>query len=168
MPINGKEIAIGAAISVPMGIVTAILWTWLKKLWDRRQNQIKIDSPRSGESLHDSRHLTPGLCYKVTGRLAFLSKDNQIWLLVQDPKTRNVWPQGFQDVVFREDTGTWEGYIYSAQPNHSITIVAVVAPRSSQMLFNYYQRHGKATQWAPIADIPDECANRKHVQAKIP
>lgn len=131
-------------------------------------NPIRITSPRPGEVLNDSRPMSPGVCYRVTGTLSVLPHEHQVWLLVEHLATKQIWPQGFATVSYREDLGTWEGYIYPHRGSSPIRIVAIVATPSAHSLFTYYQDHGDATGWAPLPGIPDGCANCTAVEALVP
>jgi hypothetical protein len=137
---------------------------WLK----RRRNQIEITSPRPGEILRDSKRLAPGVCFRVTGRLATLPEDHRIWLLVRPGSRKEFWPQGFEQVTYDPATGEWSGFVYEPSGHAKIAIFAVVAPRSAQAFFEYYQKHGGATGWAPLHEIPVECINRREVEAQTP
>ncbi len=137
---------------------------WLK----RRRNRIEITSPRPGEILRDSKPLAPGRCFRVTGRLGTLPDNHRIWLLVQPMGSKNFWPQGFEQVAYDPATGEWSGFVFEPSGRAKITIFAVVAPRSAQAFFDYYQKHGSATGWAPLHEIPAECVNRREVEAQTP
>jgi hypothetical protein len=158
---------IGAALSIPSGIVVNNMIVESDSRKRKRRNQIEITMPRESEVLSKSRMLQPGICFEVQGTLEFLPEEHQIWLLVQDSTTSQIWPQGFADVEYRPDSKTWEGFIFANNSSNNINIVAVVAARSAQMQFRYYQRYGAKTNWAPLEEIPDECTNRKTVHAKI-
>lgn len=135
---------------------------WLK----RRRNLIEITSPRPNEILRGSKRLGPGLCYRVTGRLEVLPKDHRIWLLVQPWESSNFWPQGFEQVVYDPVTKEWSGFIFEPSGQAKLTIFAVVAPPSAQAFFEYYQKHGNATRWSPLREIPAECNNRQRMDAQ--
>jgi hypothetical protein len=137
---------------------------WLK----RKRNQITITSPRANEILGDPKALSPGRCFRVVGRLGYVPEDHRIWLLVQPRGAKGYWPQGFEGVKHDPDSGDWSGYVYEPTGKAHITIVAVVAPRSAQMLFEYYQKHGRATGWDPIDELPRECTNIYQVEAQTP
>lgn len=54
----------------------------------------------------------------------------------------------------------------SGGPN--VTIIAVVAPPTSQEFFQYYEKVGSKTAYEPLERIPAECWNIHEVQAKKP
>jgi hypothetical protein len=49
-----------------------------------------------------------------------------------------------------------------------VTIIAVVAPPTSQEYFNYFQRVGQKTSHEPLLGIPLECKIGDIVHAKVP
>jgi hypothetical protein len=172
MNLDWPTIGITTLISLPVAFLvglsvnsTSDWWKFWKK---RKANRIKITSPRSGAILGDVKYLSPGRCFRVTGTLGFLPEGHRIWLLVQPRGKKGYWPQGFEGVMYNPDAGEWWGHIYEPAGKSHITIVAVVAPQSSQMIFEYYQKHGRATGWDPIDEIPDECINSQRVEAQTP
>jgi hypothetical protein len=54
----------------------------------------------------------------------------------------------------------------SGGPN--VTIIAAVAPRTSQEFFQYYEKVGPKTSYEPLERVPAECRNIHEVQAKKP
>jgi hypothetical protein len=62
-------------------------------------------------------------------------------------------------------SGTWQGCIYLPKKQPSTYINAVVAPPTSQLLFEYYHRYGNAN---PLPRFPDECGNSAQVLAQAP
>ncbi|WP_353070541.1 hypothetical protein RBB75_20825 (plasmid) [Tunturibacter empetritectus] len=165
-PNLGAGALIGALLSYGVGLLTNSTSDRLKFWQKRRANQIEITSPGSGEILRDSKQLSPGLCFRVAGRLGILPPGHKIWLLVRPHKQKSYWPQGFEPVDFNPTTGDWFGYVYEPVGHAKITIFAVVAPLSAQALFEYYQKHGAATGWDPIDEIPVECINRREVEVQ--
>jgi len=130
--------------------------------------KVQIVSPQPLQEMRDTKELSPGLCYRVAGTLAHLPKDHEIWLLMQNPMTRRIWPQGFAKVMYWSELGEWEGYVHPRSRHLQLTIAAVVAPPSAQMIFSYYQDNGLKTDWNPLPDIPEECTNRATVTAIVP
>jgi len=109
-----------------------------------------------------------GLSYVVRGQLKSLRKEDAIWLLTQDERSGEVWPQGFYPVLFSEKTGEWHGRI-NASGRSPLRILAVVAPPTSQMLFRYFQQRGDETgNYVPLKGVPPECRNTHSVQARLP
>ena len=160
--------AIGALSSYGVGLLTNSTSDRLKFWKRRRENQIEITLPRPGETLNDSKHLSPGLCFRVTGKLGFVPQGHRIWLLVQPHGQKGYWPQGFEGVRHNPSSGEWFGYVYEPVGKARITILAVVAPRSAQTFFDYYRKHGSKTNWDPIDAIPDECTNRQEIEVRTP
>ena len=164
----GAGAIIGAVVSFPLGLLINSTSDRLR-LWNaRRRNPMQITSPRPGEVLRDTKQLPPGKCFRVAGRLGMLPPGHKIWLLVRPHGQRGYWPQGFEPVDYTPATGDWFGYVFEPSGNAKITIFAVVAPPSAQAFFEYYQKHGNATNWAALNEIPVECGNRQEVEAKTP
>jgi hypothetical protein len=172
MTLDWTPICITTAISVPVAFVVGLLVNTTSdgwKFWRRvKENRIVITGPRAGATLGDSKPLSPGQCFRVTGRLGFVPEDHRIWLLVQPRGKKGYWPQGFESVKHDPETGDWWGHVYEPAGKAYVTIVAVVAPRSAQMLFDYYQKHGEATGWDPLDELPRECTNICRVEAQTP
>lgn len=131
------------------------------------EDKIQITVPRPGGVLTEPVPLWKGFSYIVRGRLKSLPKGHAIWLLTQDERSGEVWPQSFYPVQFNEQTGEWHGRInVGATP---LRIFAVVAPPTSQMLFRYFQERGDEThKYAPLKGVPPECRNTHSVQANLP
>jgi len=131
--------------------------------------QIRITHPRPQETLTEPEPLGEVFCFPVRGTLKHLPANHQIWLLTEDEEAGMIWPQGFSSVQFNRDRGMWEGKIcWSAKKQVKIT--AVVAPRTSQDFFRYYQKVGQQRNYnfEPLTRVPLECTNRASVQARIP
>jgi hypothetical protein len=135
--------------------------------------QIEIISPRPDEHLQSPEPLGQGLSYLVTGKLKHLPKNHEIWLLVEQLVTRCVWPQGFSRVVFDPARKSWSGRInpsVSGARRGPVKIIAVVAPPTSQDLFNYFRQLGTMLHhdFVPLSRVPPECQNTAFVQARVP
>jgi hypothetical protein len=170
MPLDWPNLSagsvIGAVVTYGIGLLTNSTSDRLKFWKKSRANRVEITSPRAGEMMRDSKQLSPGLCFRVTGRLGILPPDHRIWLLVQPQGQQCYWPQGFEPVAYNSATGDWFGYVFEPCKQARITIFAVVAPPSARAFFEYYQKHGQATNWDPIHEIPAECTNRQQVEAQ--
>jgi hypothetical protein len=165
------EAAVAGLIGVPVGVLANLAYDHLKARRARRANSIRITSPRVGQPLQDPKSFGSGsVSYVVSGRLGFLPAGFKIWLLVQDFSSQRVWPQGFADaqVDYDPGSGDWNGRVNPHTVQGKVTIWAVVAPPTSQMPFNYFQRNGRKTDWAAIDGIPEECRNSHSVQCIIP
>jgi hypothetical protein len=129
---------------------------------------ISIVHPRPNEVLTEPEPLGSGLCFPIRGRLKYLPKGHEIWILSQDEVSGLVWPQGFFAVQYDPSEGTWLGKI-SGSGKQNVKIVAVVAPPTSQDYFRYFQEMGNKNnyQYRPLKRIPPECRNQAHVQARI-
>jgi Predicted nucleotide-binding protein containing TIR-like domain len=132
-------------------------------------HKIQITSPTPGGFLEDPQPMADGLSYLVRGKLGRLPSNHTIWLLNQDQFSERVWPQGFSDgrVKYHPQTGEWEGRVYVAPSQVNISIIAVVAPPTSQEFFEYYQKVVGQTKAEPVSRIPAECRNWVRVQAQV-
>jgi hypothetical protein len=130
--------------------------------------EIRITSPRPDEVLSNPQPFSSGVSYEVKGTLKHLPKNHQIWLLVQAEKSPRIWPQGFERVVYNPDSKSWVGRIKPMSGGPNVTIIAAVAPRTSQEFFQYYEKVGPKTSYEPLERVPAECRNIHEVQAKKP
>jgi hypothetical protein len=131
--------------------------------------RIRIIEPREHDLLPPAETHNNVVGHPVRGTLKQLPKGHEIWLLVMDTSKTKVWPQGFSPVEYDADKGTWKGYVHVWGWNQ-VTVVAVIAPPTSQDFFNYYQRLGREgkTKYEPIARIPAECKKSAIVQTRVP
>jgi hypothetical protein len=161
--IDWPTLAIGAVLGLPIAIAGTYAYEILREKSRLRANNIQIESPRPGEHLQDPRPYAGANTYQVSGKVGFLPRGYNIWLLVRRPLAADVWPQGFRDGGVQYDPASqrWKGRVL-AHPG-PLTVIAVVAPPTSQMLFAYYQRNGKVTNYEPLEDIPAECTNSDFV-----
>jgi hypothetical protein len=88
----------------------------------------------------------------MVGTLKYLPEDHKIRLIIVNETKGKRWPQGFERVNHDANTGTWKGYV-TVEGWHEVTIVAVVAPPTTQEYFNYFQRVGERTQHEPLLSI---------------
>jgi len=141
--------------------------------------QIQITVPRPQEVLSGQKPLgSGGFSFEVKGTLKHLPKDHEIWLLVKDERSPRVWPQGFERVQFNPIDRAWTGRINPAMGSSThVTIIAAVAPPTSQDLFRYFQKVGQNVQslnprdkvpFEPLDRVPVECKNFNEVQARRP
>jgi hypothetical protein len=132
-------------------------------------DKIEITSPKDGGVLVEQiKHRNDeAFTYLVRGTLKHLQKDHHIWLLNSN-KEGQVWPQA--PVTTRDEvSGKWEGRVYLQTKYNGTFINAVVAPPTSQQLFEYYHLHGKtARSWIPLSTMPPECQNVARVWASNP
>jgi hypothetical protein len=130
---------------------------------------IKITYPRPGEILADGKPQGSGQKFPIRGTLKYLPKDHEVWILTKDDATGLVWPQGFSPVVFNQQEGTWNGWIF-AGGRSEVRIIAVVAPPTSQEFFRYFQKVGglRENKFEPLVRVPAECVNQDSVQGRIP
>jgi hypothetical protein len=128
---------------------------------------IKITSPVSSQGVTGKKQYEEVSTYDVRGKLRKVPKDHEIWLLVRDQSSHNVWPQGWEKVEYNEIEKTWAGKVSAKNSDKRIEIIAVVAPPTSSDLFAYFCRHGKETNWAPLLRLPPECTNIHSVQARL-
>jgi hypothetical protein len=118
-----------------------------------RRPQITITSPRT--VLEGGKPDDAARRYPVLGTLTHLPDDHTIWVLNEGDRGK-VWPQS--KVVWHSERSEWEGstFVWNSQP--SIKIVAVVAPPTSNQLFEFYQVVHEATkEWVAIPRLPGEC-----------
>jgi hypothetical protein len=133
---------------------------------------IEIEFPKSQQLLQNQEPLGEAYAYPVRGTLKHLPKDHKIWLIVEEEKFGHIWPQGFFPVHFDEHSGKWHGKVSAGPGKRSgdiISIIAVVAPPTSQDLFKYFQKivdDNKAL--VPLDRIPLECRHMTKVQAYVP
>ena len=128
------------------------------------RNQIQITSPRPLEAPIGKKPFDEvgRFSYEVRGKLKRLPKNHEIWLLTEH-SSGCVWPQGKAE--FNRDTGEWEGRIVAQEPYQ--TIVAVVAPPTSQEFFKYYRQYGPRTNYGALNRVPFECKNIDSVDARL-
>jgi hypothetical protein len=157
-------IIIGVVGSLIASIICAILVAGHRRWWGQ---QIKITEPAPNAFLAPVEVRRGTGAHRVFGTLNFLPKGHRIWLIVVDETKGRYWPQGFEAVEYHGETGTWSGYI-TAEGWHSVTVVAVVAPPTTQDYFNYFQRVGHKTSYDPLLGIPQECRKRDTVRCKVP
>jgi hypothetical protein len=139
---------------------------WISKL---KAGKIQITSPRPQEALGGRQTLPDGgITYEVRGKLKSLQQSHEIWLLLQEQTTGDLWPQGSHLVQFDPVAGEWVGRVSDRRSNHPIKIVAVVAPPSSQDFFRYYEKVGRKAGYEPLSRIPPECTNQASIQARLP
>jgi hypothetical protein len=146
-------------------------WAWGMALIRRfLSGRIRITVPQQRENPETLQKPEPhgrNWSFLVEGTLHNLPKDHIIWLLTQDERSGQVWPQGFARVAYNPANQRWSGRIV-ATLGRRVRIVAVVAPPTSHDFFTYYQKHGFKTEWAPLDRIPAECSNQDFVQAVAP
>jgi hypothetical protein len=128
--------------------------------------QIRITQPKENDFLLPAELHLGVQAHPVYGTVRHVPKGHKIWLLAAEESTGKAWPQGFSPVEQSGD-GTWKGYIH-VWGWHRVTIVAVIAPPTSQEYFRYFQRVGKKTDYEPIIGIPPECKKRHTISAKVP
>jgi hypothetical protein len=158
-------ILVGIATSLIASIIYATVGGGYRRWFGQ---QIAITDPVPHGFL-TAAEMRPGVMkHVVSGTLKYLPKDHEIWLLVEDEFTGKAWPQGHAPVEYNKDKGTWKGFV-NVMGWHSVIVVAVVAPPTSQDYFNYFQRMGRdfKTGYQPIGRIPPECKRRATVHAKV-
>lgn len=168
--IDWPGIWIATALSLPAGVAATYAYQYLEKEWQKRQNAITIDLPKAGEMLQNPQVFYGRTYYPVTLRLGFIPPDHEIWLLTSRVGENKVWPQGADKSRVQKGgvPGTYTGFFHAVSGG-PLTVTAVVAPPTSQMLFNYYERYGGATGWAQLDNIPPECMKTKaSVTAMVP
>jgi hypothetical protein len=129
---------------------------------------IQITEPRHLEVLSDPKPSPGGnsTSYLVRGKLKHLPRGHQIWLLVENEKTKKLWPQGWASVKYDPEKGEWMGRVIA---KGDVRLIAVVAPPTSQQYFRYYQSLGdKAMHFEPLDSLPIECSIQTSVQTRIP
>jgi hypothetical protein len=153
------------------GILEAVLghasWDSITAGWRRVVgHKIKITSPLTGQTLRNPERTADNLVvYTVRGTLKHLPTDHRIWLVTQEEVSGQIRPHGFRLPRHNKDRGEWEGWINST--HRRAKIIAVVAPPTLDDFFNYWQMHGKETQWAPIPRLPAECRNKDEVSVDL-
>ena len=121
---------IGIAGSIIAAVIIALA-LWIYRRWFGQQ--IKITQPADNETLTDPRPLGSAHSFIVRGTLKHRPEGHRVWLLVKRELTGKYWPQSFFMAEQRDDD-TWTGRV-SAVGQGRITIVAVLAPPTSQDLF---------------------------------
>ena len=157
-------IILGVAGSLIASIIYATVGGGYRRWFGQ---QIKIKEPRENGFLAPSECRAGIQAHAVSGTLKYIPKGHRIWLIVADETKGKYWPQGFAPVEYHEDTGTWKGYIHVWGWQH-VTIYAVIAPPTTQEFFNYFQRVGEKTGFAPMLGIPRECKKRATLRCKVP
>ena len=155
---------VGIIGSIIATVIVALAIAAFRSVYGQR---IKITYPKINDFLATAENRLGVVVHPVHGTLKHLPKDHKVWLLVMDEKARKIWPQGLVPVEYDKEQGTWKGYIHAWGWNN-VTVVAVVAPPTSQDYFNYFQRMGPKTNYEPILGIPKECKHRDSVLAKVP
>jgi hypothetical protein len=143
------------------------------------RRRIRITSPRPQEPLTDSQPFGSNFQYEVRGKLRRPPRGHKIWLLVENPTTGKVWPQGFFRVNHNETTGDWYGRVNGTK-GRSNRVIAVVAPPTSQDYFEYFEKIGKQNRenrqrqnrqanhdYEPLDRVPPECKNIASVETRF-
>jgi len=138
------------------------------------EDKIKITLPRNGEALSDKQPKGESFSYVVRGTLKSLPEPCKIWLLVSG-LNNNYWPQTFCPVHYDEATGDWEGRV-DIGGTGARRIIALVAPLTSQQLFQYFKKVGDLRRlkkeqppfYEPLDAIPAECGNTASVNTWTP
>jgi TIR domain len=126
-------------------------------------DRIQISCPTDGGILEEPQKSgNRGFTYVVRGALKHLPKNNSIWLLAASDKGEQ-WPQ--DSAMYEPASGKWEGRVYLQTWYHGTFINALVAPTTSQQLFEYCSRYGNGK---PLSGIPNECENIAGVWALNP
>jgi hypothetical protein len=130
-------------------------------------NNIQITSPSPMQGLIEKRSADGGNTYAVSGTLRHLPKGHVIWLLVQEEKSEHVWPQCAETVDYNRIERRWTGRVHVGHGKSKATIVAVVAPTTSDDYFCYFCANGTRTRWAVLKRLPQECKNFDKVTAMV-
>jgi hypothetical protein len=121
-------------------------------------DKIQITSPKDGGVLLNGiKQESDAFLYPVHGSLKHLQKGHHIWLVNSNGEGQ-VWPQE-QITTHDVTSGKWEGHVYLQTRYSGMFINAVVAPPTSQQLFEYYHLHGRFGSYRPLSQIPYECQN---------
>jgi hypothetical protein len=132
-------------------------------------NEIRITSPLNDEVLqHDPQPHGSNVSYEVRGKLRRGPRGHEIWLLVENRTTGEVWPHGFF-AVKHEPTGDWHGRVHGPR-GQKVRVIAVVAPPTSHDFFTYSEKVIRKTGGHVVSldHIPAECRNRASVQTSFP
>jgi hypothetical protein len=131
-------------------------------------DKIQITCPKEGGVLANPiKHQRNGaFTYLVRGTLKYLQTGHQIWLL-NAGRDGQQWPQE-RITTYNSASGTWDGRVYLQTRYDGTFINAVVAPPTSQQLFEYYKFHGSLGNWRPLSQVPHECKNVARVWASNP
>ena len=130
-------------------------------------SRIQITVPGPQQVLASAGLFHKSQTYAVRGTLKRLPKNHQIWLLVQDERTNQVWPQGFEKVQYNPEKKEWFGRVIDLK-GKTTRVLAVVAPPTSDDFFRYFQENGHMTKFTPLPRLPPECWNCFEVQANVP
>jgi hypothetical protein len=152
---------------VAAGIVAVIVASY--KRWFGQR--IAIINPTEHRSLSAAEPRAGIMAHVVHGTVKHLPKGHRIWLVFVHEAGGQFWPQSFAPVETNDAKGTWKGYIHVFDWQYkweNITIMALIAPPTTQQYFNYFQRVGKKTGFEPLSAIPAECKWRHTIQAKVP
>ena len=164
MSVTPPEMALAIATSLIASIIYATVGGGYRRWFGQ---QIKIIEPQENGFLAPAEPRRGVQAHPVAGTLKYLPENHRIWLIVVDETKGKFWSQGFEPVEYHKDTGTWKGYVH-VWGWHHVTLIAVVAPPTSQEYFNYFQRVGQKTGYEPLLGIPLEGKKRATVRAKVP
>jgi hypothetical protein len=156
--------------AITTGVASNGIWAAIAAAWRRLSDrQIKITHPRPQGVLTKPEKMGGSFSYPVSGTLKHLPKGHEIWVLTQNERTGQVWPQGFFMAQYNRETGMWMGKV-NGSGGPMIRIIAVVAPPTSQDFFRYFQKLGtlRNYQFEPLTRVPLECSNYDSVQVEIP
>jgi hypothetical protein len=106
---------------------------------DAASDQIKITYPQPGEILSSGAPMENGRKFYVWGALKGKPQDHEVWILIQDDSGK-VWPQ-CNAAIFDAGSRTWSGWINPGRRSE-VRIVAVVAPPTSHIFSQYFQKLG--------------------------
>jgi hypothetical protein len=151
----------GKVWSIISSIIAAMIVAAAGYIYRRHLGQqIVITSPREHDALPTAETLGGVVAHAVQGSAKNVPEGHKIWLIVANAAINKLWPQGFFPVQYDEARGTWKGYVHAWGWNR-LTVIAVIAPPTTQDYFNYYQQVGNKTEYAPIFRIPPECPKRR-------
>ncbi len=132
--------------------------------------KIAIISPVNGGILEGGEPQQGGCLYPVRGTLTHLPPGHKIWILNESTRSGEIWPQ-ISPVRWPLQQSEWEGRTFVRSGQNNVTIIAVVAPPTSDDFFAYYrdileQTYKQTQKTFPLKHLPVECTIVARVQAR--
>ncbi len=136
---------------------------------------ISITSPANGSPLEEGEQSGQyGCSYLVRVKTpANLPDDHNVWILNENPLSKEVWPQDFP-LTRGLRPGDWVGRTFISKGQAKVTIVAVIVPPTSHYFFEYYHKvRAKSKELfgrellIPLGRLPPECKYVDRVQPVI-
>ncbi len=142
------------------------IWKTARAFWNRSKAitpaepavQISIISPLNDGVLENGKDTAQAAHrYLARAKVSNLPHGHKVWFVHEKPRTGEIWPQ---EPAISKTPDEWEAWTFVWDHHNEVTIVAVVAPPTSNDYFEYYHTVRKplgAQGPIPLPRIPPEC-----------